>query len=466
MTSPSSGLVPVQVGHPSPDAGMQQASQRRSTLIDPRLDWGKHGLEPRWTGMETSGCAAALEPSFDGLGADELNRFLAGARARNETALAVLTMGDATENDQRPALMRDNTRFFLPGMTDMLVARRLPIGGRPTLAAGLGPVEKDLGLRLLNRPADAPWWVLKLIAPALEPAMGPPAIRRATRGRLHPILIDGLGEPTAAVWVSAEGEQRWYVIPDATDWNPVLGWLVQRALPAYVPNTLRRARSPHFHDPDLQTPAETEARRALAAEELRHQEEMTRLREALQEAKAEADPLREGLLYGTGTTLEEAVDTVLKAAGFTTTKLDTELQGTRSADLLAILGQHRILVEIKSATGEAAENLATDVQRHLSTWPELQPGTPVDGAVLIVSHQLKKLACDRSTVVYQRPEFVASLRFPVVSARALFDWWRLSDWVAVQKALLGNAASAVSPPPVPGSDRRPWWRRGQRDDKS
>jgi hypothetical protein len=80
-----------------------------------------------------------------------------------------------------------------------------------------------------------------------------------------------------AVWTPPPHDQRWYVIPDATDWNAVVDWLVHQALPAYVPGALRRARSQQFVDPDLQTPAELVARHALAEMALRHAEERARL---------------------------------------------------------------------------------------------------------------------------------------------------------------------------------------------
>jgi len=50
-------------------------------------------------------------------------------------------------------------------------------------------------------------------------------------GELHPILIDALGDPVVAAWTPPSGDRRWYDIPDATDWNNVLDWLVHRALP-------------------------------------------------------------------------------------------------------------------------------------------------------------------------------------------------------------------------------------------
>jgi hypothetical protein len=74
-----------------------------------------------------------------------------------------------------------------------------------------------------------------------------------------------------AVWVPADADQRWYIVPDGADGGLVVEWLVQQALPAYVPHALRRVCSPHFIDPDLQTLAETGAAAELATMQRRDQ---------------------------------------------------------------------------------------------------------------------------------------------------------------------------------------------------
>jgi hypothetical protein len=68
-----------------------------------------------------------------------------------------------------------------------------------------------------------------------------------------PILVDGLGEPVVARWKPSDDQQIWYVIPDAVDWSTVVGWIVQRALPEHVPAALRRVRSRHSVDADVET---------------------------------------------------------------------------------------------------------------------------------------------------------------------------------------------------------------------
>jgi hypothetical protein len=118
-----------------------------------------------------------------------------------------------------------------------------------------------------------------------------------------------------AAWVPGEGNQRWYVIPDATGWNGILDWLIHRALPSHLPNALRRARSPHFTDPSLQTEAEAAAREALGALKAGYVEEKARLEDELRRASDAADRIRYGLLYGTGSELVQAVACVLEQAG-------------------------------------------------------------------------------------------------------------------------------------------------------
>jgi hypothetical protein len=243
-----------------------------------------------------------------------------------------------------------------------------------------------------------------------------------------------------AAWTPPSGEQRWYVIPDATDWATVLDWLVQRALPAYVPAALRRVRSPHFVDPDLQTAAELAARQALADLQARYAQENLRIEENLRRAESAAEPVRYGLLYGSGTELVTAVATVLAAAGLATIDLDEDLGGTKSADLLVCAGTQRRLVEVKAASGPAQESLVGHLDRHLATWPQLRPDEPVGGGVLVVNHQHRLHPSERTARVYSRPEFVDALTVPVISTVELFHWWRTSDWTAIQSAVLGTDA--------------------------
>ncbi|MFJ9580787.1 hypothetical protein ACIRQF_30905 [Streptomyces sp. NPDC101191] len=115
----------------------------------------------------------------------------------------------------------------------------------------------------------------------------------------------------------------------------------------------------------------------------------------------EAEPVRSGLLYGSGTELVAAVAVVLRAAGFTVTDLDEEL-GTQSADPLAVLNGSTCLVEVKAAAGAAGEKMVSQLRGHLETWSELRPNQLVTGAALIVNHQHRLDPAERTAEVYQR----------------------------------------------------------------
>ena len=134
-----------------------------------------------------------------------------------------------------------------------------------------------------------------------------------------------------------------------------------------------------------------------------------------------------------------------------------ELGGPRSADLLATIGDHRRLIEIKSQGRHPGEALINDLLRHLNTWSELRPESPVGGGALVVNHQHRLPPDQRTRAVYTRPEFVASLTVPVIPVHDLFDWWKTSNSAAIQRAILGTdppsragsaRLDAVSPPIV------------------
>ncbi|MGM7441983.1 hypothetical protein ACWEQ5_32725 [Streptomyces griseoincarnatus] len=477
-TSGPNGLVPVHIAVHEPAPTEEPGPQTNDYVRDrftastkyAGISWTEHGVEPRWLGMDTSTCAAAINPShFSGHGADEFNRFLSGAASRGEPALIIATMGTADDDDDRrrsvfgpPGGRVDFHRF-----TGAIVGERLLAGAEVSLAPGLDAADRDLGKRLLNRPADAPWWTMTVQATAMEGARGTTV--RQPEGDLIPILVDSLGKPVVARWTPTDSEQIWYVIPDAVDWNQVIDWIVRHALPQHLPNALRRVRSRHHADPALQTPAETKARSALEALERRYLEDKARLEDELARARQEADPVRDGLLYGTGSELEDAVAVVLRAAGFTVTELDKELGGTLSADLLAELNGSTCLVEVKAAAGAAGEKLISQLQRHREKWPQLRPDRPATCAALIVNHQHRLDPAQRPAEVYQR-RVVDALPFPVIASGDLFHWWRTQDWQAVQATVLGQAHSEAERDDPPASGRetpvasrrrwRPWGKDG------
>ena len=177
-------------------------------------------------------------------------------------------------------------------------------------------------------------------------------------------------------------------------------------------------------------------------------------------------------IYGTGSELVDAVATVLTAAGLTVSDLDELLGDTSSADLLVSIGSNRRLVEVKSAGGNAGEKLVVALDRHLQTWPAIRPSEPVSGGVLVVNHQHKLDPSERSAEVFSRTEFVATLTVTVLSSRQLFDWWRVSDWESVRRAVMRVAPhpqattaapdKAAAPPTNPQAQQRPrprWFQR-------
>ena len=264
-------------------------------------------------------------------------------------------------------------------------------------------------------------------------AHGRPGARRHT----YPAADRPLGAPVAAFWTASTSNVRWYIVPDQSDWLTLVSWLVEQALPAYVPGALIRAGSAAHVDEAFLTAGEAAARSALANLEEQYARDKETLTRQLAEATAAATQVRDGLLYGSGGELVQAVQTVLEAAGFEVHDLDTELGGTVSADLLAVLGDSRCLVEVKSVTGDAGERQAGDLQRHLSTWSGLQPlQQPVTCGALVVNHQTRRAPGERASQVYTRAEFVSSLQFPVLPALQLLKWWLASDWPAIKSALL------------------------------
>ena len=441
-------LIPVLVGFPEPGSlgsatpkdqlgkAGHASLQQRSQLAKPGIEWAGLGVDPRWSGMETSDCAAALEPGiFHNQGASERDRYIAGARNRGETAVLISTIGDVGSTHRNP-LSTCDASVSLSLESGSVAGRRLPAGAAVSVAGGLNRADRDLALRLKNRPPGA-WWSLHLGSSQWADGGGMPLGVTGPDGTLTALLIDGLQDPVVVVWTSPQVDLRWYIVPDQIDWPTVIDWLVQQALPAYVPGALRRIRSARHVDANLLTAGESAARKALADLEEQYTRDKATLEQQLHSATEEATPVRDGLLYGTGGVLVVAVREVLTAAGFDVHDLDAELGGTKSADLLAALGNSRCLVEVKSASGNAGEGLVSDLQRHISTWPGLQPPQPpVTHAALIVNHQCRQPPAERPSNVYTRSEFVTAVPFPVLSAVQLFRWWRASDWPAIRNALL------------------------------
>jgi len=246
---------------------------------------------------------------------------------------------------------------------------------------------------------------------------------------------------------------------------------MEQALPEYVPGAMRRARRHLAMDANLMTRRERVARDALTGLEDEYAARRADLARELAEAEQEASGVREGLLYGTGAPLVDAVRSVLEWAGVTVVDLDDHLGGTTNADLLCRLDGRSRLVEVKSASGNAPERAYEDLIRHLREWPDLPGSTPVDGGVLVINHQLRSIPHQRSPRPYGRPEFLASQTEPVVTTLDLFAAWREEDGVAVRSLLFGDLAGSettpvcgdMKPTDQPGSagpvDRKRGWLR-------
>jgi hypothetical protein len=410
----------------------------RPQLATREFPWERLGFVPRFVGSESASCVAALQPNiFYNQGDVELRRFLDGAAARNESALLVSMIGE--EKSSRNPFAPNDSSVLLPGNHGSIGGRYLPTGTRPDLADGLGPAEKDLGLRLKNRSPDSRWWA---VGPAaLESVHGDGSGRTLHEpgGTFQPILVSALGEPLAGVWIPDDADWRWYVVPWNEDWQQLVEWLGARAVPQYIPSALRRANAAELVDDELLTDREWAARTAQAEFEQAISTERARLQDEQGAATAQAEHVRAGLLYGTGRDLVVAVAGVLGQAGFEVEDLDEILGSGVSADLLASKANVHRLIEVKSAGGSAGEDLLDDLQRHLRTWPQFNRREALDGGVLVVNHQLRLPPLERDTAAYSRVEFISSLPCPVVPSLALFGWWRDSDFGTIELAFTGNA---------------------------
>jgi hypothetical protein len=476
--------IPIHVGlqAPSPEPrahfGLRNRPPRVMPYDDVAFDWAQHGLEPRWLGTETSDCASALDPrNYHNSGAEEQDRFLAGTRTRGETALVIATMGDGDYTEARMLGATADASISIPDFDTHISGAHLPSGATVTLATGLTGADRDLGLRIQTNNTGRHWWRIQMSGAVWTPGGGGPSTVHQPNGELHPILVDGLGQPVVAVWTPEHRDERWYIVPHGCEYHTILDWLVTRALPEYVPGALRRARSSVALDPTLQTPAEAAAQAALRDLQANYETQRAALQQQLDDATAAASGIREGLLFGTGTVLEDAVQAVIEAAGLTVVRVDALLAATASADLLVMHDNERRLVEVKSAAGNVGENLVSQLENHLRTWPQLQPSSPVGGGILIVNHQHRLDPSERASRAYERPEFVQALTVPVITTPQLFEWWRNSEWDAVTRALFPdhNPLSSASgtrarsaPPgttsigdPSPRSRRRRFRRQNQ-----
>lgn len=425
----------------------------RPALADDSFPWESLGALPRFVGSESTSSVAALQPKiYHNHGAEEFDRFLVSAAARGETALIVSAIGTLDNDKPRSVLARFDASISLPGGRGSFGGRRLPAGAQAELSPSIKGADRDLALRLRNRGSGAPWWAIELAAARWEGTSGIEVVEPG--GVLHPLLVNQLGETLAGVWLPEGRDWRWYVIPAGSEWTDLVAWLVERAVPEYVPAALRRARAAELVDDPLLTGRELEARDAVDQFE---RDTAARRQELLQErdnAREAADSVRFGLLYGSGHLLVAAVGEVLKMAGFTVLDLDAALGAGTSADLLVSRSGRHWLVEVKAAGGNVSESIVGDVDRHLQTWKALGRTEELVGGILVVNHQTNHPPLDRSTQPYTRQPFTASLRHPVVPTLALFAWWRDQEPDKVVDAITGPPrcySSVLADRPTPAS---------------
>lgn len=446
----------------------------RPSITDESVAWDALHMTPRWLDEDSTRAVAALQPSiFAGRGADEWRRFREGASRRGELALAISMIG----TDQPPTITTPfgpRESVSLPGSVDgfeSVGGQQINLAARPAPADGLDGADRDLATRLVTgRDLALPWWSLGLNGAEVSSGWGPSGIVQPT-GTLAPLLTTEADEVVAAVWTSPDHAIRHYIVPWLPSWKTLLEWLGNHAIPEFIPTAARRIRATVGDEPRLQTTAERSARTELDELERDYQTRHVNLAQQLADARRIADAVRHDMLFSSSTILETAVSRVLSDAGCTVTHLDQLLANTASADLLVdFSGRHR-LVEVKSASGRAAEGLVGDANRHLDTWPQLRADVQVEGITLVVNHQTNIHPLDRSPEVYTRPEFVQSLTLPVITTLELFDAWRQSDFDRVCRAVfpettIGRPASAATPdnsgtrqPSTDGAQTRPWWQR-------
>lgn len=420
-------------------------NQVRPPLADPSLDWDSLGLDPRWLGYDTADCAAALAPSvYAGRGADEFRRFRDGAAGRGETALAISPIGNTDPDQPRPmgGLFRHDDHVMISGYNVNITSRPLGKGARVHAAGDLDAVDSQLASRLINCRPALPWRTLHLNGMTFESVHGTedyPAV-----GIFVPVVITELGEPVVAIWVSPDEVERRYIVPAETPWPALLAWLTETALPELASGPMRRARRHMSADPTLNTAREQAAHEKLAALDASYAEQREALLEESAAAQAEAARVRDGLLYGRGAELVDAVSEAFRSAGIVVTDLDQHLGGTKNADLLCSFAGHARLVEVKSAAGSASESMYDALESHLREWPNLARTSPVDGGALVVNHQLRKPPHERDTAAYSRREFLDAKTHPVITTLEIFEAWRIGDTRGMVGLLFGATPTTPS----------------------
>lgn len=407
------------------------------SLVEQSFAWPE-SIAPRWRGQDTSRCVAGITTRT--AQNDQLNRLRSGARVRGETAIVLVELADA--RGSRATLGGTPQDVVTLPSGGSIGRRPLPIGVNAHVAEGLEAADKDLCLRIRNtHEATAPWFALTIGRSPMTLLHDLGSEEPSSIGTLHPLLVDDVGDTVAAVWLPEGKNERWYVFPIGSSWESLLGWLVDQAVPAYVPQAASRVRSFGTADVEFATTREREALDALRGFDERVASERAVFQAALKEAREAAAPTREALLYGRGDVLKRVVASVLASCGLQVEDLDATFGGGKSGDLLVSFEQRHWIVEVRSQSGSASEQNVSDVVKHMRTWSSLGRSEALEGGVLALNHNHKDAPAARPRVPYPRREFVESLPgfgVTVISTVQLCEWWALDYCDALRTAVTGS----------------------------
>lgn len=434
--------------------------QRRPSFADPAIEWAGFGFEPHWVGEESAACAIAIDPSqYASKGRFEYDRFLEGAKLRGDAAIVIATVEPEESGESTSAF--GDPGVSVPIISDDCTVHGKRLGSKTDLliADGLAGADKDLALRIRDTLRYLPLWALTLNGRYHSSVHWKQMIYESPTGYLKPLIVTGLDEAVAAVWISDDGDQRVYVLPAGLSPAVLLAWADTYAISEFAPKASRAARRVTAFRADLPSLSESIAEKQLADFDSQAQAQRDELQASLDAAQSVGDRLRNGLLFETGSALVDAVKEVFESAGLTVTDLDGAFGRTASADLLVETDGRRLLVEVKSSSGNAQESQFRDLLAHLDTWPALST-TLIEGGALIINHQHKRDPADRDPQPFPRREFRESHTEPMISTPWLLEAWRAEDWPRIRKTLFGTAAApSAQTRDTPRSRRRLPWRK-------
>jgi hypothetical protein len=185
------------------------------------------------------GVSVGLPSVYSGQGADEFNRFRKRAESDGELALVISPVGQPDGGAPRSVLSQHDDSIHLGRIESSISSKPLGMGAKVRSALDLGDADSQLALRLLSCNPELPWRRPSLHGVTYEAYNG--RVHHPAQGILEPIVETELGEPVVAAWVSPDGVERRYVVPAEAPWPVLLQWLLEHALPEFVPGAIRRA---------------------------------------------------------------------------------------------------------------------------------------------------------------------------------------------------------------------------------